>query len=58
MTRIIITLAMSAGILAFASCTTVKEREPATQTSSTTTESTSLQQPPPATTETQTTRSY
>jgi hypothetical protein len=61
-TKIITSLAIIAGIVTLASCTTVKDRDPATQTSSTTTESTSVQQPvpepAPATTETQTVRSY
>lgn len=43
------------GVMALCSCTTVKEREPSSHTS-TTTESTSVQQP--VTTETQTVRSY
>jgi len=58
MTKLIITILTITGIVALAACTTVKEREPAAQTSSTTTESTSVQQPAPATTETQTVRSY
>ena len=56
MKKIIITCLTITGIAAFSSCTTVKEREPSTQTSSTTTES--VQQPVPATTETQTVRTY
>jgi PBP1b-binding outer membrane lipoprotein LpoB len=62
MTKIISSLAIIAGIVTLASCTTVKDRDPAPSTSSTTTESTSIQQPAPvvepATTETQTVRSY
>ena len=58
MKHIIITCLIVTGIVAFSSCTTVKEREPSTHTSSTTTESTSVQQPAPATTETQTVRTY
>jgi hypothetical protein len=58
MKRIIFSLAIIGGIAALSSCTTVKEQEPATHTSSTSTESTSVQQPVPATTETQTVRSY
>ena len=58
MSKTIITLATFLGILALASCTTVKEPEPSTHTSSTTTESTNVEQPVPATTETQTVRSY
>ena len=58
MKNTIITCLTIAGIVALASCTTVKERDPATHTTSTTTESNSVQQPAPATTETQTVRSY
>lgn len=58
MTKIILTLATLAGILAFASCTTVKNPDPVEHTTSTTTDSTTVQQPVPATTETQTVRSY
>jgi len=58
MTKLIITILTITGIMALAACTTVKERDPAPQTSSTTTESTTVQQPVPATTETQTVRSY
>jgi hypothetical protein len=64
MTKIITSLAIIAGIVTLASCTTVKDRDPSMHTSSTTTESTSVQQPAPqlvaepATTETQTVRSY
>ena len=58
MRNIIITCLFITGIVAFSSCTTVKEREPSTHTSSTTTESTSVQQPAPTTMETQTVRSY
>jgi hypothetical protein len=58
MKKIIFTLTTLAGIAAFSSCTTVKEQDPATHTSSTTTESTSMQQPVPATSETQTVRTY
>lgn len=63
-TKILTSLAIIAGIVMLASCTTVKDRDPSEQTSSTTTESTSVQQPvpepvvQPATTETQTVRSY
>jgi hypothetical protein len=56
MTKIIITWLTLAGVLALASCTTVKD--PAVHTTSTTTESTIQPQPVPATTETQTVRSY
>ena len=58
MRNIIITCLTITGIAALASCTTVKEREPSTHSTSTTTESTSVQQPAPATTETQTVRTY
>jgi hypothetical protein len=58
MLKTVITLTALSGILAFASCTTVKDRDPATHTTSTTTESTNVQQPVPASTETQTVRSY
>ena len=62
MTKLIILGTAIAGMMALASCTTVKDRDPAAQTTSTTTESTSVQpvvvQPVPATTETQTVRTY
>jgi hypothetical protein len=64
MTKIIGSVAIIAGIVTLASCTTVKDRDPSARTTSTTTESTSIQQPAPvavvqpATTETQTVRSY
>ena len=48
-------IATITGILALCSCTTVKEQQPTSHTSSTTTESSSLQQPA-MTTETQTVR--
>jgi PBP1b-binding outer membrane lipoprotein LpoB len=57
MTKILITCLTVAGIVVLSSCTTVKEQEPATHTSSTTTESTSVQ-PAPVTTETQSVRTY
>jgi hypothetical protein len=61
MTKLIILGTAIAGMMAFAACTTVKDRDPAPQASSTTTESTTVQpviQPVPATTETQTVRTY
>jgi len=58
MKNIIITCLAITGIAAFSSCTTVKEREPSTHTTSATTESTTVEQPAPTTTETQTVRSY
>ena len=62
--KIITTLAIGAGIVTLASCTTIKDRDPAPRTLSTTTDSTTIQQPAPEpaaappTVETQTVRSY